>query len=103
MIAVRGHFDCRSLHLYIEALTCVFHQGPSDQLNMTVCSTAVLHLLTSIRHMQRSQTETIGLVLNGEALVRSFPNPAGSPLTTQVWGTKVFCSAHWRRTCAEGI
>ena len=32
--------------------------------------------------MQRSQTETIGLVLNGEALVvRFFPNSIGSPLT----------------------
>ncbi|GBH07723.1 DNA gyrase/topoisomerase IV [Pseudomonas syringae pv. actinidiae] len=29
-----------------ETLTCVFHQGPSDQLKMTVCNTAVLHLLS---------------------------------------------------------
>ncbi|WP_232835252.1 hypothetical protein, partial [Pseudomonas amygdali] len=33
-------------------------------------------------HMQRSQPETIGLVLNGEALVvRFFPNSVGSPIT----------------------
>ncbi|WP_205609183.1 hypothetical protein, partial [Pseudomonas savastanoi] len=35
-----------------------------------------------IRHMQLSQTATIGLVLNGEALVvRFFPNSARSPTT----------------------
>ncbi len=35
--------------------------------------------------MQRSQTETIGLVLNGEALVvRFFPNSAASPFSADL-------------------
>ena len=48
--------------------------------------------------MQRSQTETIGLVLNGEALVvRFFPNSLGSPCSTNI--DYVRYQVDWVQSC----
>ncbi|KPZ22390.1 hypothetical protein ALO40_200125 [Pseudomonas syringae pv. viburni] len=44
----------RADRLANEALTCVFHQGPSDQLKMTVVVPQSFTFFPSIRHMQRS-------------------------------------------------